>query len=103
MTKVDQFDDGVSFTLNATKRVDGSFFVESPELPFFSAVGRTEHDALKNALVILDPYFAANIPEYVDLKQVRMTSDVMLGGAEKKLFPLHMMAMRGAANVECTA
>jgi len=103
MTKVDQFDGGVSFTLESTKRGDGSYFVESPDLPFFSAIGKSEHDALNNALSILDPYFAANIPDYVDLKRVRVTSEVMFGVDDKELFPLHMIAMRGASDVECPA
>ena len=103
MTKVNRFDDGISFTLMADKRSDGSCFVTSPELPFFSAIGRGEHDALKNALVILDPYFAANIPDYVDLRRMRVTSEIMFGEAQKATFPLHMIAMRGNSDVECAA
>jgi predicted RNase H-like HicB family nuclease len=100
MTGVNQFD-GVSFTLNAEERADGSYFIDSPELPFFSAIGIDEREALKNALCILDPYFAANIPEYVDLKRARDISDVMYNTSEKRLFPAHMIAVRGDTAVGC--
>jgi predicted RNase H-like HicB family nuclease len=92
--------DAISITLEGKQRADGSFFVTSSELPFFSAVGHDEQDALDNTIKILGPYLEANIPDYVDFKRVRDASDVLYGEEDHKLFPAHMIAMRGG-HIEC--
>ncbi len=94
MTAFDELD-AISITLEGKCRPDGLFFVSSSELPFFSAVGRDEQEALDNTIKILGPYLEANIPEYVDFKRVKDASDVMYGSDDHKLFPAHMIAMRG--------
>ena len=102
LAEMNAFDelDAISITLEGKRRADSSFFVSSSELPFFSAVGQNEQEALDNTIKILGPYLEANIPDYVDFKRVRDASDVMYGSDDHKLFPAHMIAMRGG-HVEC--
>jgi hypothetical protein len=90
--------DAISITLLGEARSDGSVLVRSPDLPLFSAVGGCEREALDNAMSMLGPYLAANVPDYVDLRKLRPAPQALGGEELESLLPAHVIACRGAGN-----
>lgn len=82
-------------TLQGERRADGSVFIKSPELPLFSVVGDNEQDALSNALRILPEYLRANVPDYVDLREIQSASEMFSAAVPSDALAAHVIATVG--------
>lgn len=84
----------VVIRLEGETRDDGSVFINCPELPLFNVVGRTEQEALSNALSVLPEFLARN---FYDVGQVRqaMTLPRLKESSNRPLLPAHVIASVG--------
>lgn len=82
--------------LNAETRSDGSVFVESPDLPLFTAIGRNQKEAHELVMKLLPEYLRLNVPDFVDIRSIKSaTTRIISGKQEEHLLPAALIARAG--------
>lgn len=82
----------IHITLIGRERADGSVFIESPDLPMFTAVGKDEESALNVAMSILPEYLRRNVPDYVELELTSARSAYQALAGTERCLPAHIIA-----------
>jgi len=87
-------DDQYLIELNGERRDDGTVFIVSPDLPLFSVIGHNEQAAIDHAMKVLPEYLKANVPDFVELRELHHAQRALGILTEKAASPLpaHVIA-----------